>query len=332
MKALFVETPGRVEVKEIDEPIVREDEVLVKPSLVGMCGTDLEITDGTIDPAYVRYPLVLGHEWVGELLDDVGGVASAGDHVVVEGLITCDVCAECLSGHSNRCTIYDEIGFTRPGAIAERIAVPRRLVHRIDDDVDLANAALVEPMAVVWRALTRIPIRSGLTVAVVGDGTVALLATHLVRLFAPSRVVVVGRRRAQRDLALVAGADDFVTELPSERFGLVVEAAGNGEAVTAAFTLAGRGAMVILLGLSPHGTVVEIAPDDLVNNDLIVQGSFSYTHSAWAQVVEMVNEGSLNGSFLVTHQFSLDRALDALNTLRGVAESAGPRGKVAITL
>ena len=62
MRALVVESVGHIAVKEIDELIVREDDVLVKPLLAGMRGTDLELIDGTIDPAYVRYPLVLGHE------------------------------------------------------------------------------------------------------------------------------------------------------------------------------------------------------------------------------------------------------------------------------
>ena len=170
--------PARLEVESVSEPILGDDEVLVAPILAGVCGTDLELIDGTIDPAYVRYPLILGHEWVGRLESDLSGVATRGDRVVVEGVIPCGHCEECLIGATNRCATYDEIGFTRPGAIADRIAVARRLIYALEASVNIDDAVLIEPMAVVWRALTRFELRDNLNVAVVGDGTVALLAAH----------------------------------------------------------------------------------------------------------------------------------------------------------
>ena len=151
MRALVVHSPHDVALETLAEPITGDDEVLVAPLLAGMCGTDLELIDASIDPAYVHYPLTLGHEWVGQVLDDVPGVASHGDRVVVEGVIPCGDCDECLIGATNRCTTYDEIGFTRAGALAERVNVPASLVHRLNDEVDLRDAVLVEPMSVVWR-------------------------------------------------------------------------------------------------------------------------------------------------------------------------------------
>jgi threonine dehydrogenase-like Zn-dependent dehydrogenase len=185
---------------------------------------------------------------------------------------------------------------------------------------------------VVWRALTRIPLRTGLSVAIVGDGTIALLAAHLIRRMNPSSVVVVGLREAQRDLAMKAGADTFVTEVPEQHFDVVIEAAGTGPAARTAISLAARGAMVILLGLPAHGTTIEISPEDFVNNDQILQGSFGYTRSAWAQVVEKVNAGELKPSFLITHRFSLDEAEQAIAALRGEVGENEPRGKVAIAV
>ncbi len=332
MKALIVEAPGSVTVQTTDSPHPLDSEVMVAPLLSGMCGTDIELIDGGVDPAYVRYPLILGHEWVGVLRGDVPGVAVAGDRVVVEGIIPCDVCAECLHANSNRCTTYDEIGFTRPGGIAELVAVPSRLVHRIDPAVSIDDAALIEPMSVVWRALTRIPLRAGLRVAIVGDGTIALLAAHLIRRLNPAHVVVIGLREAQRSLAMTAGADSFVTDVPDNRFDLVIEAAGTGPAVVSALHLAERGAMVILLGLPAHGTSISFSPEDLVNNDQVVQGSFGYTRAAWAQVVEMVNAGELKPSFLITHRYSLDESDAAIAALRGGVGDDEPRGKVVISL
>jgi 2-desacetyl-2-hydroxyethyl bacteriochlorophyllide A dehydrogenase len=332
MRALLVRAPHHVELETVIEPAVGRDEVLVAPLLAGVCGTDLELIDGSIDPAYVRYPLVLGHEWVGQVVDDVTGVATSGERVVVEGIVPCGVCAECRIGATNRCATYDEIGFTRPGAIAERIAVPTRLVHRIDESVNADDAVLIEPMAVVWRALTRMPLRENLKVVVVGDGTIALLAVHLIQRFRPARVVVAGRRAAQEPLARAAGADQFVIDLPKERFDLVIEAAGTGASASTAISLAARGAMVVLLGLPAHGTLIELAPDELVNNDLVLQGSFAYTSRSFTEVVEQVNAGTLRPSFLITHRYALDEFREAIGTLRGDVADSQPRGKVVISL
>ena len=332
MRSLVVRSSGEIALEDVGDVTTTAGEVLVAPLLSGVCGTDLELIDATIDPAYVRYPLTLGHEWVGELLEDVPAVASAGDRVVVEGIVPCGECIECLRGDTNRCLTYDEIGFTRPGAIAERIAVPRKLIHRLEPSVQLEDAVLVEPMAVVWRALNRIPLRSGLRVAVVGDGTVAFLAAYMVRLFKPDSVVVIGRRGAQAQLALAAGVDEFVTTPPTTTFDLVIEAAGNAAAVKTALSLAARGAELILLGLAAHGTTVEVAPDEIVNNDLIIQGSFSYTRQSWRDVVQRVNVGDLRPSFLITHRYDLEHWSDAVQALRGKVSESESRGKVTISL
>jgi threonine dehydrogenase-like Zn-dependent dehydrogenase len=251
--------------------------------------------------------------------------------VVVEGVIRCRDCEQCARGATNLCATYDEIGFTRPGALADLISVPEVLIHALGADVAIDDAALVEPMAVVWRALTRISLRPGLSVAILGDGTIALLAAHLVRLFAPAHVSVFGRRSEQRELALVAGAQEFSISTPTGSYDLVIEASGSIEGVASALHCCARGAMVVLLGLPPHGTHVEVAPDDLVNEDIILQGSFSYTSEAFTEVVRRVNARELRPSFLITHRYGLEQASEAIGALR--ASAAGePRGKVIIAV
>jgi threonine dehydrogenase-like Zn-dependent dehydrogenase len=328
VRAFVVTEPKRVELRDWLDPVGGPDDVLVRPLLVGMCGTDLELIDGTIDPAYVRYPLVLGHEWVGE----VEGSSGADSRVVVEGIIPCNECDACARGATNLCSTYEEIGFTKPGALADLISVPASLMHPLDDGVDLNDAVLIEPMAVVWRALTRLPLRDGQNVAVIGDGTIALLTVHLLRLFNPTRITVFGRRPEQEELAKRAGASKFVLGSPSSSFDLVVEAAGAGEAVASAIASCARGGMVILLGLPPHGTQVSFAPDDLVNDDIIIQGSFSYTRDAFADVVRRVNSGDLRPSFVITHRFTLEHVEDAVAALRGGPQDHEPRGKVVVEI
>lgn len=323
MKALVVHQPNDVQLSDVPTPSAKPGEVLLAPLVSGLCGTDLEIINGTIDPAYVHYPVTLGHEWVARRESD-------GRLVVVEGIIPCGTCDECQRGATNRCRVYDEIGFTRHGALSEYIAVPEHLIHELDAAVSVFDAALVEPMAVVWRALTRLPLASGLRCLVVGDGSVALLAVLLLQRFAPSSVTVLGLRTAQAPLAHAAGAASFITALNDERYDLVVEAAGQGSAIASAFSAVARGGQIVLLGLPAQGTTVAIAPDDLVNNDIIVQASFSYTRRAWAEVVAMLNDGLVRPAFLITHRFRLDQWREALATLATPAADE-PRGKVVLT-
>ncbi|WP_103340817.1 zinc-dependent alcohol dehydrogenase [Amycolatopsis sp. CA-126428] len=327
--SLVVHGPREVVVEERAAPTPGPGEVLVVASHVGLCGTDLEIIDGDLDPAYVSLPLVLGHEWAGRVAALGSGVdtLAVGDHVVVEGVLACGICRECRRGATNLCTDYDELGFTADGALGPGVAVAAHLVHRLSSDVPIEAGALVEPAAVVLRGLREIRPAPGERVLVLGDGTVALLAAMLVRLWSPAWVAVAGRRAEQGALATASGADAFTVDTPERAaYDLVVEAAGSTQAVETAVWAARRGGRVLLLGIAGHGQTARIQVDDLVNNDLTLRGSFSYTAEAWAEVVRLLNARSIDPLPLVTHRFDLTQFERAIKVLR--EGDGGARGKV----
>jgi 2-desacetyl-2-hydroxyethyl bacteriochlorophyllide A dehydrogenase len=336
--ALTVFGPGDVRLAK--RPALRPGpgELLVEPDLVGLCGTDLEIVDGTIDPAYINYPLTLGHEWTGIV---AGAPPLAGRRVVVEGIIGCGHCVRCARGEVNLCETYDEIGFTRDGAVADQIVVPAALAHPLDDSVAAEDAVLAEPAAVVYQALTRAGVVPGSRVLVLGDGTIALLCVLLLRLWSPAEIAVLGLRGEQAELAKAAGATSFGladsqageagADAGPAGFDLVVEAAGATSAVQMAVTRVRRGGTVLLIGLPPHGETVPLAADDIVNNDLSILGSFGYTPASWRGVLALLNSGQLKPGLLITHRYPLTDWRRAIAVLRG-AEASGPRGKVLIEL
>ncbi|HEY5352623.1 MAG TPA: alcohol dehydrogenase catalytic domain-containing protein [Streptosporangiaceae bacterium] len=331
--ALVVSSPGVVSLEQRARPVPGPGQVLIQPAAVGMCGTDLDILAGRIDPAYVRYPLVLGHEWSGTVLASESGSLLPGTRVVAEGIVPCGHCAACRAGQTNLCATYDEMGFTRDGAAAAHAVVAETLVHRLAAPVSMADGALVEPASVVYRGLASITVKPGVRALVVGDGTVALLAVALLGLWSPAEIVMLGRRPAQAALAATAGAARFETDpgVAGAGYDLVVEAAGTTGAVLTALAAARRGGTVLLLGLPPHGATAAVPVDDLVNNDLTIRASFGYTSDAWRDVVRLLNAGRLELGFLVTHRFPLGEWAAALDTLRE-PDPGAPRGKVLLTL
>jgi L-iditol 2-dehydrogenase len=329
-RALVIAEPGSMAIKERPALTPAPGEVVIRPAFCGVCGTDLELLRGDVDPAYAAYPLTLGHEWSGTVEvvgDGVTGMA-AGDPCVAECLVPCGKCAACLVGDTNVCEAYDELGFTREGGASDQVLVPARLVHQLEPGVSLLDAALVEPSAVVLRALEKASLAPGLRVLVIGDGTIGLLAAMLLRLWSPAHVTMLGRRTEQAGLAASVGVDRYVTDGPGEGgFDLAVEAAGATDAVVSAVRAARRGGTVVLLGIPPTGGTLELPADLLVNNDLTVSASFSYTSAAWKRTVELVNTGRIRPGIIVTHRFPLDGYEQAFAEL---AEPDGARGKVVL--
>ena len=147
MRSLQTSGDSKVVLHNIPDYAAAPGEVLVQPIATGICGTDLDIIDGRIDPNFVTYPVTIGHEWCGVVLAHGEGVSepSIGSRVSIEGIIPCGKCRECVKGATNRCEIYSEIGFTRPGAAADLVTVPARQVHLLNSSVSVESACLIEP-------------------------------------------------------------------------------------------------------------------------------------------------------------------------------------------
>jgi L-iditol 2-dehydrogenase len=323
MKALVVERPGAARLEDVPTPAPGPAEVLVRVGAAGICGSDVELLDGRRPAPYVRYPIVPGHEWAG-VVEEAGaevGELSPGDVVVAEGIRSCGRCARCRAGRTNLCAAeYAETGFTHAGAFADYVCVPARLVHRLPCGTDLAAAALLEPAACVAQGLLEVETRPGLEIAVVGSGTLGLLAVALLKLTNPARLAFVGTRARRLELAARLGADetsDARAEDPVERLGsefdLVFEAVGRPEGPETALRLARRGGTVLLEGISggPGGLDADAIP----LRHLRVQGVFGASSNAWRWVTELFRASLLDPGPLVTHSFPLERHEDAFAVL-----------------
>ena len=332
MRALVVERPGVAAVTDVPEPVPGPGEVLVSVEAAGICGSDLELLDGRRPAAYVRYPVVPGHEWAGRVRTAGPGVRglAPGDPVVAEGLRSCGVCERCAEGRTNLCVAsYAETGFTHPGALAERLVVPARLVHRLPAGRPLEPAALLEPAACVASGLLEagMPL-PGTRVAVVGDGPVGLLALLLLRTVAPAELVLVGGRPARSAFGpgcgatrvVAAGGQAALAGLAG-RFDMVVEATNAPAGAATAVSLLRRGGTALLLGISGAGQAA-IDPDLVALGQLRLQGGFAASSAAWRWVVGRYADGTLDPAPLVTHRFGLEEATSAFAALTAPAGDA----------
>lgn len=198
----------------VDVPVSEpgEGEVLVRSMYAGICGTDVELAKGMVRADAVNYPCIPGHEWSG-IVEKIGpGVKGLkpGDRVVSEGVQHCGHCRFCRQGQTNLCENMKELGFTKPGGLSEYVVTNAMMVHRLPDNFPLDMAALIEPTAVVTRGVWRAKPKPGEIVAVIGPGTVGLLAVMISKLFTPRKIILIGVTDETLELGLSLGATDIV--------------------------------------------------------------------------------------------------------------------------
>lgn len=333
MRSLQTTGDSTAVLREIPDYAPAFGEVLIRPIASGICGTDLDIIDGRIDPNFVAYPVTIGHEWCGTVIGHGEGVSepAIGSRVSIEGIISCDNCAECRKGATNRCEIYSEIGFTRPGAAADLVRVPVGQVHVLDPNVSNESACLIEPASVVFQGIQKAAPTLGSRVLIIGDGTIGLIAAKLVRHWNPSTVDLLGIRPNQSSLAKLADVDTFATDRNSieSPYDLIIEAAGSTNSMSLGLELLSRGGTLLALGFPGHGVTIPLTIDDLVNGDNTIVGSFGYTSDAWLRTVNLLNSGEIDLSFIVTHHFPLEEWKAAIDCLRNFD---GVRGKVLLQI
>ncbi|MFE5912251.1 zinc-binding dehydrogenase [Streptomyces wedmorensis] len=328
-RAIVVDRPGAHRLVERELPPPGPGEVLVRVAAAGIYMSDRELYEGRRAPGYVRYPVVPGHEWSGTVEAVGAGVDPSlpGRPCVAEGFRSCGTCERCRYGETSLCTAgYAETGFTEPGAFADHVVVPARLLHPLPDGVDPRAAALLEPAAVVAAAVRAGRPRPGERIAVVGAGTLGLLAVQWLAASSPAELTVVDPRAERAVRALAFGATRALTPGEADggtgHFDLVVETAGAPATAASSCLLARRGGRVVLTGMFTAGAT-GIDPVHLSVSQLEVRSVFGASSAAWADAVRALALGLLDPAPLVTHTFPLERFGEALALVGGGDPATG---------
>ncbi|MFC4493128.1 zinc-binding dehydrogenase [Streptomyces ovatisporus] len=337
VRAVVVDEPGVHRLVTLPRSSPGPGEVRVAVHAAGICASDRELYDGTRPAAYVRYPVTPGHEWSGTVEAVGEGVDPqlTGRKTVAEGFRACLRCDRCREGATSLCTGgYEETGFTRPGAFADSVVLPARLLHLLPDSADLRAAALLEPAAVVAAAVLAAEPRPGERIAVVGAGTLGLLAVQLLAAYSPTRLTAVDPRRPRAEHALSMGATHARTPdeggvdpaVAAGGYDLVVETAGAPSTAHDACLLARRGGRVVLTGMFEPGAQ-GIDPVHLSVSQLTVRSVFGASSAAWSFAVRTFGEGLLDPAPLITHELPLSSFGEAV----GLVGSGDPTvGKVLL--
>ena len=318
MKAAILHGPRDLRVESLRDPRPEPGEVVVRMTAAGLCGTDYEIWSGARP---VAYPRIMGHELVGRVEATASDVTrvSPGDPVVVEPNYSCGHCPLCREGNRNLCLSRTTIGINADGGFAELVRVPARCCWRATAGAASDALLLAEPLAVVVRAVARGEPKPGETAAIVGAGTLGLLALQVLRARG-ARVMVTSRSRRRFALATELGADATHATLEgrladaARRFAgregvdLVVETAGTAEAVTHALELVRPGGRVVLTGLPHEPTSVSFF--SVVRREITLTGSMIY-QDEFPEALRLVESGAVQTTPLITHRFGLERIGEA---------------------
>ncbi|WP_226780631.1 zinc-dependent alcohol dehydrogenase [Oceaniglobus trochenteri] len=313
MPAIRLEAPHVARLCDLPRPAPATGDVLIRVRATGICGTDIELYEGTapyLRSGRARYPIVPGHEWAGVVESTGAGVTgfSPGQQVVGECSVGCGTCARCRAGAYHICPDLTETGIlNRDGGFARFIAMPARALHRVADHVPPASAALVEPTAVALNGVRKSGAVAGDALVIHGDGPIGLLALLVARALGLGPVALVGADSARLTLARDLGAAqcfnirDATPDLPPHAHAL--EATGRPEAVQAAIAGLSPGGTLALLGLfGGRRTMMDFDP--LVIGDLTLRGVLG-SPGLWPETIALIESGAVDPGPLISHRLPL---------------------------
>jgi len=309
--------------------------VVVEVSLVGLCGTDVELFAGTMPyfaSGEATYPLVPGHEWSGTvhaLGDDVTSV-QLGDLVTGDTFLGCGSCRQCDAGRTQACAARYEVGVRHgwPGAAAEQLLMPADALHRLPPTVDAVKGVFVEPGSCAARAIEEAMVSEKTGVAIWGTGTLGLLMLQIARARG-AEVDVIGLHEPQLRLAAQLGARQVLhpDEVLDGHYDVVVDATGSPDVPAAAMSAVAAGGKLVLVGVPASSAQLDAVA--MVQRDLTVRGLLGGSAHI-PRMIDLLANGAVAVEPLVARYLTLEQVADFLSEPRRDPDVAAPKTLVSI--
>ena len=327
---------GFLEIREMEKPVVGDDEVLIRVRAAGICGSDLHIAGGKYP---CNAPVVLGHEFSGEISEVGKNVKNLkiGDRVVAEPHKGgCGYCRHCLTGNVEVCSEKRAIGYKIDGCFLPYLTLPGTSIHKIPDNLSFEHAALTEPLAVVVKAvLERSTVEPEDFVVVLGCGPIGLLAAAAAKAEGARAVMITGMEQ-DVDLRLSAALEmgiDYAVNVQKEDVlakvkeltngkgaDLVVEASGAPPAIKQAFEIVRIDGRMSAIGITGAGDV-PVPWGVALHKAARMMWSFSSNWTSWERALSILSNRKINVEPLITHTFPLrefEKAFDLLKNLQAI--------------
>ncbi|WP_341227438.1 zinc-binding dehydrogenase [uncultured Arcticibacterium sp.] len=299
----FSSKQGSVEIREIEKPIIGETDVLLEVANVGVCGSDLH--QWTSDHSWhVNYPVVLGHEFGGRIIELGKNVTNwkEGDRVVSETAAQINEASPLnKQGLYNLDPDRKGFGYGVNGAMTKYVKVPARCLHQVPDSLPFEQACLTEPCSVAYNAVVmNSNIRPGDRVVVLGPGTIGILCAAMAQLCGADVALVglesdKGRLETAKSYGfttIIGDAKPWATEYDGLGADCVIDAAGISQTLKIALDLVRPKGQITKVGWGPQPLNFSI--DALVQKNVTLQGSFSHNWPIWEKVIALLTSGKLD--------------------------------------
>ncbi|MGE5400286.1 MAG: zinc-dependent alcohol dehydrogenase family protein [Ignavibacteriales bacterium] len=278
MRAVLFDGPHKIKVTDYSIPKLGPGELLIRVGACGVCGTDFHIFEGN---APARAPVILGHEYVGEVVDkdpEIRGF-EIGDRIAVNPNIHCGYCEFCRKGKINLCINLKALGVTVNGGFSEYSVVPLTQAHLLPKNFPFKTAAFSEPLSCCVHGIDQADIKAGDTVSIIGAGPIGLLMLQLAQLRGASRVVVFDISAQKREMALKLNADESLDpsenteELTPGGTDVVIECVGSSKAAETALKQVKKGGRLVIFGLADPKAYVSLYLQSFFHKELTIKSS-----------------------------------------------------------
>ncbi|KQL49796.1 butanediol dehydrogenase [Brevibacillus choshinensis] len=345
MKAAFWHGARDVRVVDVPEPQVQPGKVKIRVAWCGICGTDLhEYMAGPIFLSVEPHPLtkecaplILGHEFAGEVVEIGEGVTSVkvGDRVAVEPVLACGRCHACKSGRQNHCEVIGCFGLNGGGGgFSELTVVSEEMVHLLPDHITYEQAALIEPTSVALQAVRESSLKAGDSCAVFGTGPIGLLTILAAKAAGASPIIAVEVSEQRRQMALKLGAShaidptqtDAVQKIRALTNGgadVCFEVTGVEPGLLGAIESSRTGGQTVIV--SVWEKPVTVSPNAIVLRERHLMGSFGYGKNIFPAVIRLIAEGRIQVDELITKKIPLSDITEG-----GFEELARNKGHIKI--
>lgn len=313
MKQAVMTEPGTIEFREVQEPEINDDQVLVRIMRLGVCGSDIHVYHGR--HPYTSYPVVQGHEVSGRV-ERVGSKVKSmipGDKVTIQPQVVCGRCYACTHGNYHICDNLKVMGFQTTGAASELFAVEASKTLKLPDQMSYEQGVMVEPLAVAVHALGRTDEVSGRKIMVLGAGPIGNLVAQAARGMGAESVLITDISdfrlsiAAKCSIAYRVNSEKqelgaaIVRHFHLDRADLILECVGADLTIEQAVLLARKGTDIVVVGVFGTKPLVDLGV--VQDRELRLIGTLMYQEKDFRTAIELIRQGKVDVTPLITDSF-----------------------------